>query len=367
MKPIAMQKHTYLLPRRQVGLSLVELMISLTIGLILLTGITTLIVQQSSARDELEKASREIENGRYAMQLLHDDIQLAGFYGEYTPVSGVASSVPVDPCNVSLGNTASGWDMTPTVPVPIYGYVGGATDPTSSTTCGLTNYKPNTAILALRRTATPTAITAAAVAGTTYLQVSQCSTVATPFVFGTTALNTAGGGFPLMQKDCLTPTFIRQYMVNVYYISTCDICMPSSDNIPTLKMVQVGPTAAPVIIPLAEGIENIQFDYGIDSSNSGSPGTYCTQPDLPSATTCLVGPPLPPSPVAPNSNWLNVMAVRVNLLARNNDATIGYHDTKTYSLSGVSGMPPIGPFNDNYKRHAYNELVRAINPSGRRE
>ena len=336
MNTFAIPERTCILPRRQGGLSLIELMISLTIGLILLTGITTLIVQQSSTRSELEKASREIENGRYAVQLLHDDIQLAGFYGEYSPASGVVYTVPADPCNVSPGSANSGWDTAPNVPVPIYGYAGGAVDPTTATTCGLTNYKPNTAILVVRRTATvPVAV---ATAGTTYLQVSECNTSVTPFVLGT-------GGFSLQQKDCATPADLRQYMVDIYYISTCDVC--GTDTIPTLKMVQSGAAAAPVITPLVEGIENMQFDYGIDNTGDGSPDTYTTTPAA--------------------SDWQNVMAVQVNLLARNNDPTTGYTDTKTYSLSMVSGVPAVKPFNDHFKRHAYSELVRAINPSGRRE
>ncbi|ADE12392.1 PilW family protein [Sideroxydans lithotrophicus] len=338
MNTLAIPERTCISPCHQGGLSLIELMISLTIGLVLLTGITTLIVQQSSTRSELEKASREIENGRYAVQLLHDDIQLAGFYGEYSPASGVAYTVPADPCNVNPGSTNSGWDATPKVPVPVYGYAGAAADPTTATTCGLTNYKPNTAILVVRRTATAAVSVATAAAGTTYLQVSECNTSATPFVLGT-------GGFSLQQKDCATPADLRQYLVDVYYISSCDVC--GTDTIPTLKMVQSGPAAAPVITPLVEGIENMQFDYGIDNTGDGAPDTYTATPAA--------------------TDWQNVMAVQVNLLARNNDPTVGYQDTKTYSLSAVSGVSSVGPFNDSFKRHAYSELVRAINPSGRRE
>ena len=63
---------------RQLGLTLLELMISLTIGLFLVAGISTLIARQSSTRAELDKSARQIENGRYAMTLLQDDIQHAG-------------------------------------------------------------------------------------------------------------------------------------------------------------------------------------------------------------------------------------------------------------------------------------------------
>lgn len=343
MNIITVRKRTYISPRCQGGVSLIELMVSLTIGLILLAGITTLIVQQSNTRGELEKASREIENGRYAMQLLHDDIQLAGFYSEYSPASGVTYTVPADPCDIAPSAGDSGWSSAPTVPVPIYGFPGGGTNPASATTCGLTFYKPNTAILVVRRTATAavTPAVAAAVAGPTYLQVSQCSKSATPFVLGT-------GGFSLLQKDCLTPANLRSYIVDVYYISTCDLCTPPADNIPTLKMVQAGPAATPSMpIPLVEGIDNMQFDYGIDNTGNGAPDSYTATPTA--------------------ANWQNVMAVQVNLLARNNDITPGYQDPRTYRMSVVSGVAVAGPFTDSVKRHAYSELVRAINPSGRRE
>ena len=64
------------------GFSLVELMISVTIGLILLLGLVTLLVNSSASHTEMQKSSAQIENGRYATQLLTDDIQLAGYYGE---------------------------------------------------------------------------------------------------------------------------------------------------------------------------------------------------------------------------------------------------------------------------------------------
>src|SRR5450759_3134856 len=83
----------------QRGMTLVEWMVSITIGLILLAGLTALIAQQSSTQAELEKSSRQIENGRYAMQLLQDDIQLAGYYGEYSAAATLAlpASLP-NPC-----------------------------------------------------------------------------------------------------------------------------------------------------------------------------------------------------------------------------------------------------------------------------
>lgn len=328
---------------RQAGLSLVELMISLTIGFILVAGISSLIAKQSSTREEQEKSSRQIENGRYAMQLLHDDIEHAGFYGDYSPPSASLYSTP-DPCDITddtadLGSTGNlGWInnslSSPTIPVAIYGYAGSDATPAC-----VTDRKAGTAILVVRRTtASDPILASAAIAGTTYMQVSSCSNESTPFVLGTS-------GFTLHQKDCTTAppgtlATIRQYVVRIYYVSTCDVC--GTDTIPTLKMVQFM-AGAQTVSPLVEGIENLQFDYGIDNTNDGSPDTYSATPTA--------------------TDWKNVMSVRASLLSRNNEITVGYTDTKSYTLGSVA----IPAAYDHYKRHSYSELVRAVNPSSRRE
>lgn len=322
---------------RQRGFSLIEMMIALTIGILLLIGLSSLFLQQSASRSELEKSSRQIENGRYAMQILQDNIEHAGFYGEYTPPSG-ATVVPTDPCDA----TVTGWATPSTVPVPIFGYPGGGADPTigvSSPAGCLPNYKANTAVLVVRRTATPF-ITGAPLANTLYMQTSRCGNDVSRFVVGT-------AGFILRQGDCATPARLRQYLVNIYYISQCSTptaggaCAATDDNgkwIPTLMLVQNG--AAPT--PLVEGIENMQFDYGVDTTSDGSPDIY---PNPPALTT---------------ANWPNVMTVRVSLLARNIETTPNYADAKSYSLGSVT----IAADGNNHKRHVYTELVRAINPIG---
>ncbi|WP_212784826.1 PilW family protein [Ferrigenium kumadai] len=317
-------------PAPQSGFSLVELMVALTIGLILLAGITTLIVRQSSSRTELEKTSRQIENGRYAMEILRNDIKLAGYYGEYSPPLTTSYAVPADPCDITAAN--QGWDSgTQGVPVPVYGYTGAATTPSC-----VTNRLAGTSILVVRRTATPAIAAGGAVAGTTYLQVSRCNTDTSAFAFGTS-------GFNLKQKDCATLAPLHKYIVRLYYISSCSVCTGSADTVPTLKMVEFI-DGAQTTIPLVEGIEDMQFDYGVAaSSTSGSPATYTTTPTV--------------------DDWGNVMAIRVNLLVRNNDPTAGYTDTKTYALGGAGTVTPGGP----YMRHVYSQVVRLVNPSGRRE
>ena len=75
------------------GLSLVELMVSLALGLLIISGMLTLLARNSETRGEIEKAGRQVENGRYAIQRLSEDLHHAGFYGEFYDVPA-GTSVP---------------------------------------------------------------------------------------------------------------------------------------------------------------------------------------------------------------------------------------------------------------------------------
>src|SRR5688572_21466361 len=88
--------------RSQQGFSLVELMIGMTIGLLLVMALTTLLVNNSRATTELDRSGRQIENGRYAMDLLRGEISLAGYFGEII-TRGATWSVP-DPCRTSIAS-----------------------------------------------------------------------------------------------------------------------------------------------------------------------------------------------------------------------------------------------------------------------
>jgi type IV pilus assembly protein PilW len=82
-------KHTPSLPRASLrqtrGFTLIELMVGLTLGLIVLAVVTTVFINVSSNRHDMERTGRQIENGRFAIQALADDIVNAGYFGEFDP------------------------------------------------------------------------------------------------------------------------------------------------------------------------------------------------------------------------------------------------------------------------------------------
>lgn len=333
----------YLNRQTQRGLSLVELMISITIGLLILTALTTLFVNQSRTRSELDKSNRMIDNGRYALEVLSENLRIAGFYGELDPSSVALPASITDPCSTTPA------DMTAAIRL----HVGGYNAAMASPPCGLaaSELKNGSDILVLRRanTADPVARTAAT-DGIHYIQVSNCQFDATPFIIG----NNAGtsGAFNLSQRNCTAANAapfadVRRFIVQTYFVSPNN---NGTDGIPTLKRMEIGPAGTGPFIPtpLVEGIEYLQVEYGVDGDSDGVADSYvqtCAED-----VTC----------------WANVVSVKLYIIARNIEPTTGYTDTKAYSLGLAGSYTPVGG-DRNFKRHAYTQVVRLVNPASRRD
>lgn len=334
----------------QRGLSLVELMISITIGLLILSALTTLFVNQSKTRSELDKSNRMIDNGRYALELLTESLRMAGFYGNYAP-TGAPTATP-DPCDPTIiTDSAANPDV---LRHHVHGYNAAAQTsqiaslPSSCnftyTAGSATTLKPGSDILVLRRVSTATPVAAANAAAapnssdTIYFQVSNCNNDLTSFQL----VSGAGPFTGLHDKDCATIASLRPFIVQAYFVSADN---NAGDGIPTLKRVELNQATGEFdITPLVEGIEYLQVDYGLDSNSDGAADSYIANPAV--------------------ANWPDIVSVKLNIIARNIEKSAGYTDTKSYVL-GSAGT--FGPFSDAYKRHAYTQVVRLVNPSGRRE
>jgi len=337
-------------PRRMQGVSLIELMIGITLGMIIVAALAVLFANTSASRAELERSSRQIENGRFAMDLLAEDLRLAGFYGELSVLSIPPPGVLVDPCSL----VATDWAAA--IPIPLQGYDNGVGRPA----CVPGTVQPGTDILVVRRVATCDAGVggcAAVVAGQPYLQAARCATQV-PTVANSYRLGVQGTAvFDRQLRDCATIANMRQYFVHIYFVSTDN---GQGSAIPTLKRMELTGTGGFTEVPLVEGIEQLNFEYGIDTDNDGQTNGYTADPNVYNPPGCVGCSAL--------SNWMNVMSVRVNLLARNVDPTPGYTDSKTYTLGlDVSNAPVTYTPADNYKRHAYSTVVRLVNNSQRRE
>ena len=354
--------------RSMAGVSLVELMVGITLGLIVLAGLASVFANSSRARSDIERASRQIENGRYALQVLGDDIRLAGFYGELNPnilvkYYGTFTSATMDQDTCSTDPTV--W-LSYTA-IPFYGFDNGLNPPT----CMPSNLKPKTDVVVIRRvSACEAGVNGcdAAVPGMPYFQSSKCSNVAGQelqsqniddyYRFG---LYGGGTSFDRHAKDCAATAGLRRYMEHIYYIATDN---GQGQQVPTLTRLDLNPNAPGGfdVVPLVEGIEQMNIEYGIDWDKDGQPDGYTADPTNYAPAACPAG-----TCVAAR-NWENVVSARINILARSVDPTPNYTNQKTYTLGlDALGQPINYTFSDNYQRHAYFSVVRVENVSQRRD
>jgi len=130
--------------RRMAGVSLIELMISILLGMLVLAALVQVFASTSASRTELERTSRQIENGRFAMDVLSDEIRMAGFYGEYNLAQeGIPATIP-DPCST----VATDWKLA--MRIHLQGFDNGTGVPA----CVPGNRKAGTDVLVVRRAAT---------------------------------------------------------------------------------------------------------------------------------------------------------------------------------------------------------------------
>ena len=370
---------------QQGGFSIIELMIAITLGLLVMAGMSAVFVNSSQARSEIERNNRQIESGRYAMSILADDLHMAGYLSSFDPyeliikpasppLGGIPPMISMpDPCEKSLtGNSSSLINS-------FFFHVQGIDNVTTANipNC-LNDVKLGSDILVVRRVSSCVAgpITAAgcdaATAGVPYFQGSNC------YVTGELATNTgatsstdylahfalstdtSATGLGKHAINCTTIADYRRYIVRIYFVANNN---QGTDGVPTLKRAELGvsSTGTPQfnIVPLVEGIETIQFEYGMDTNSDGLVDVFNANPGA--YNTCVGA--------ACVANWLNTYVVKVNVLARNTEASPNFSTTKTYILGKKADGTTdnvFGPYVDAYKRHVFNSVVRLDNPAGRR-
>lgn len=193
---------------RQAGFSLIELMISVTISLIIVAGMSAMLVNVSGTNSEMAKANSQIENGRFAIQALETELVHAGFWGDYVPQfdnmswRGIPADTPElipDPCTVF---TPAAWDyryINALIGIPLW---SGETAPGA---CILAAKAANTDVLVVRRAANCIAGDPNCdvdVNGRMYFQSSLCTpaTRSTPQALGH-GPNTIGLAIPTEAKN----------------------------------------------------------------------------------------------------------------------------------------------------------------------
>jgi type IV pilus assembly protein PilW len=291
----------------------------------------------STSGQNLRRSGVQLDNGRYAAELLRDDIRLAGFFGEL----GAAAAVSGDPDPCSTAPVAF-TSLPPTVPTPVHGYTGG-----QLVAC-LANRQPNTAAIAIRRLDIDAVLPATLPpAAQYYVQYSFCEsdTLAPSLLYGSTPAN-----FVLKDRSCTAANRVRAFVSRIYFIASCNRCTGGGDGIPTLKRVELL-NGQLVETALVEGIEDMRFEYGFDVDGNGTPDSYLVEPTA----------------LGPTADWANVMAVKLHFVSRSLEKATGSTALASAQSFDFGGAGTLVAANDGHVRRAHGNTIRLINPSGMRE
>ncbi|MFZ6048045.1 PilW family protein [Pseudomonas sp. CR3202] len=357
-------------PSSQSGFSLIELMIAVTVSLLMMAAILKLFVDVARTNTEMEKTNAQIENGRFAIQMIAGDLSHGGFWNGYVPQFDdlTATAIPADlpdavpePCLAY-----SSWDSA--YKTRIMG-ISVQTYDAVPTGCSavVQSKKDGTDVLVVRHAENcvpGTTNCEAEDADKVYFQFSRCSSVS-PYAYVLSK-----SGFTLQKKSCLSTELAekRKYVSNIYFIR--------DDNTLMRAEFTGGGGSGWSVQPIVDGVERLIVELGVDNlSDSGAAVNYAQAvtwanpmnkvsptnrgdgvPDgdfihCTTASACGV------------SELANVVAARIYLLVRTLETSSGHSDSKTYKL----GATTVGPFSDGFKRHVYSTTVRLNNVSGRRE
>jgi type IV pilus assembly protein PilW len=344
----------------QRGLTLVELMVSLALGLVLIGAMLTLLARNSHNSMELERSSRQVENGRYALQRISEDIHHAGYYGDYLAAPAASGAAP-DPCltataaNLDALKANMAWRIQASTALAAAPSCIDGNDFVVGSNLLVLRFAHPTTVINHSWTTLPSGFPAD---GKTYFQANiESAKFATSLITGANTAAYYTLRATRTTTDVAAPVF--QYMTRIYFLSPCTRlkageahCTGDADDgnpVPSLKMIELGSVSFSDPVSVAEGIERIEYDYGIDTNSDGTADNWsrCT------GTTC-------------EAQWANVVAVRISVLARNAERSGGFTDSKTYSMGLLGDVTPDASV-ASYKRHAYQGLVRMNNVSMGRE
>lgn len=322
----------------QSGFSLVEIMISMLLSLALAAAVITVFVNNSYSFNQDENVARMQDDARHALREMAFEIGMAGHYADLhvpdivTPDADLSIGVDCGPAgevNWMYRTVETGTENALSLMA-----IDNATNAevVAAHSCFANNeVLPGTDVVSIRRVVGQR--TDIPVTNTVYLRTN-----------GTVGL-LYRAPFPATPSiDVATPRADWAYSPSIYYIR--QFANTPGDGNPTLcRKVLRGAGPDMTTECLATGIENLQVEYGIDTSADGHPNIYLTAPTL--------------------VELQNVVSVRIFLLARTSEIDTRYTNNKTYSVSNSADYTP----NDSFHRRVVSTSatvrnVRSMNMMG---
>src|SRR5262245_7901360 len=241
--------------RRMRGMSLVELMLSLTIGLFLIGGAIVLYLSSRQNLLVTDAADERQENARFALAMIEPDIALANYWGVHNWASTIERRArDVDPITkqVPIPN-----DCTPTWAIDLDAPVEGQNGVDPAWDClAPADYKAGTDILVVRHAEEDAIAAANLEIGKIYVRSDQSPR-------GILFVGAEPGGFGTEAENHVLEA--AAYYVRPYTFVKAD---GTKDNIPCLRRLVLadgGNVPRVQDDEVMSGVEDFQVQFGVDT------------------------------------------------------------------------------------------------------
>ena len=323
--------------RKQKGLTITELMVAVAVGLVVSAAVAGLFLQTSSSNKQNNEIGYIQDNGRYALKVISDDLEMSNFWAGMS--ASDRGSIMVDNVNIAKDGA------TETVIASIDDTLNGCSAGTANW-----NYDFNQPLVYLNNTSkaaaqgifpcitnAPELITGTDVVmikRTKGLEISANQVDGRPYIRGNRTVATL---HKYQNGSTAAPPagfFDWQYLTHIYYIARdCDTCEPK------LVRQALKEDSTPANDPdfateeLAAGIERFNIQFGIDNNSDGVADFFTSNPT--------------------NIQILDAVTAKVFVLARAKNEIRGYKNTKSYQLGDLA----VAAANDGYYRRVFSTTV----------
>ena len=326
--------------RRQYGVTLVELMVALALGLLITVAMLKVYVDASRMYRFNEGLARVQENGRFALEFIRRDARVAGFWGCYSDA----------PLTNQISATSDAWlDVAA-------GHITGTNDDGLNSADSITfrSATGSGTLVNTTMTAASDSVSVDSVATITSGMAALISDCDNGDIFQVTGVSGTSLAHAAGTNTNTSANLSKPYASGsrVYQAQQSTFCIalgadPSQPSLRRLTNPTSGQTCASNGDELIEGVENMQILYGedTDADSEGANGDGTANRYVPIGTASL--------------DIDRVVSVRLSLLARSLKDNL----TTTPSQVTYNGAPyPTTP--DRYLRKVFTTTITLRNKAG---
>jgi type IV pilus assembly protein PilW len=294
---------------QQAGVSLIELLISLAIAALLIFGAMKAYVDSRRAYAVNEAIMRMQNTARYAIRVMEPDLRMANYWGLLKGAESIAGQAAQTDPQSALGGKAA-QTCGNNFALDLESNIEGSND-AYQVGCKAKNDNPapNADTITIRR-----ASVARSAASSAALRI--CSTRTSGVLVASLSDSSSCAAATASSSNAQ----VNDLVVNLYYV---DRDSDERDGVPSLRRKFLNATPDFGDAEIIANVEDMQVQYGVDTSGGVGPGSGA-------ATRYLDAGPTLTALLRNTSNPAQIVSIRLWLLIRSDTPEADYTDTRIY-------------------------------------